>query len=101
MLGTLYWQGRGVTRSPVRAVELVGQACQLGEKKACVNLEETLALLDRACQSGANESCYLLGGLYWTGRGVSPQLARAIPLLTRACDGGASCRTTPRPARRS
>ncbi len=44
----------------------------------------------RECDRGSMASCAYLGRMYETGRGVARDLDKAIPLLDRACKGGAT-----------
>lgn len=67
-LGLMYANGRGVSPSDTRAVELY----------------------ERACDGGEMGGCARLGAMYASGRGVPQSETRAAELYRRACDGGHS-----------
>jgi TPR repeat protein len=50
--------------------------------------ETGLSLLDAACHFGDGSACNWLGITYADGRGVSADLARALPLLELGCEQG-------------
>jgi hypothetical protein len=98
--GFMLQQGYGGEKDPVRAVQLFDKACKAGLRAACVNLQEyghtaaaaavpgTAEEHDKGCKAGDMRSCLLLGRIYETGQGVERDLASAIRLYKRVCDGG-------------
>ncbi|MES1188346.1 MAG: tetratricopeptide repeat protein [Myxococcales bacterium] len=50
--------------------------------------ESGLTLLDAACRLGEGSACNWLGVTYGDGRGVTKDVARALPLLERGCEQG-------------
>ena len=68
LLGTLVWQGRGVSADPARA--------------------QTLYL--RACEGGDAAGCFSAAICYRTGACAEKNDAEATRLLHKACDGGDS-----------
>jgi uncharacterized protein len=75
-LGTLVWQGRGVSADPARAHSLYLRACDGGDAAGCFsaaichrtgacaekNDAEATRLLRRACDGGDSRACANLGG---------------------------------------
>jgi hypothetical protein len=66
LLGSLAWQGRGVSADPARAYTLYMRGCEAGDAAGCFNA----AICHR------------------TGACAEKDDARATNLLRRACDGG-------------
>jgi TPR repeat protein len=76
VLGTLVWQGRGVSADPARAYSLYMRACDGGDAAGCFsaaichrtgacaekNDAEATKLLRRACDGGDSRACANLGG---------------------------------------
>ncbi|QRK07904.1 sel1 repeat family protein [Archangium violaceum] len=76
VLGTLVWQGRGVSADPARAFSLYMRACEAGDAAGCFsagichrtgacaekNDAEASKLLRRACDGGDARACANLGG---------------------------------------
>jgi TPR repeat protein len=103
-LGSLYEQGRGVTKNLAQAVELLNRACTGGAFFSCVTIgriyqlgengpkDETRALnlYRQGCDGGNALGCYDVGLMYLNGAGSAapkdPKLA--LPLFKRACNGG-------------
>lgn len=83
------------------AVELTESACEADIPAACGELgrfrmsgigdhqvaaAEAVRLYDSACTDGASYSCYFLGEAFLNGIGTEADPARALELLTWACD---------------
>jgi hypothetical protein len=76
VLGSLVWQGRGVSADPARAYTLYLRACEGGDAAGCFNAaichrtgacaeksdEQATKLLRRACDGGDSRACATLGG---------------------------------------
>jgi TPR repeat protein len=76
VLGTLVWQGRGVSADPARAYSLYMRACDGGDAAGCFsagichrtgtcaekNDAEATKLLQRACDAGDSRACANVGG---------------------------------------
>lgn len=76
VLGTLVWQGRGVSADPARAYSLYLRACDGGDAAGCFsagichrtgscaekNDAEATKFLKRACDAGDSRACANLGG---------------------------------------
>jgi hypothetical protein len=76
VLGSLVWQGRGVSADPARAYTLYMRACEGGDAAGCFNAaichrtgacaekrdEQATKLLRRACDGGDKRACDTLGG---------------------------------------
>jgi TPR repeat protein len=101
-LGHLYWNGIGVAKDVVRAVELWKPTCERGEAWACHGMgaafehgvagiakddARAAAHYQRGCDGNAYWSCSSLGHYYWAGRGVPRDDDRALVLWKKACDG--------------
>jgi uncharacterized protein len=76
LLGTLVWQGRGVSADPARAYSLYTRACETGDAAgcfsaaichrtgACAEKDDVRAtkLLQKACEGGDSRACVNLKG---------------------------------------
>lgn len=65
-LGTMYYDGKGVQKDYIKAVELY----------------------QKACDGGDADVCNILGIMYGNGKGVKQDSAKAVELYQKACDGG-------------
>jgi uncharacterized protein len=95
ILGSLYYAGTGVPKSPERAFALFQQSCSAGWWRGCSGLGEcyragagtavdnTLALgnFDKACRAGIAPSCFSASSMY---RGIH-DVARAEKTLRQGC----------------
>ncbi|MBZ5625054.1 MAG: hypothetical protein LAQ69_41080 [Acidobacteriia bacterium] len=105
-LGGLWNEGRLVSRDPSEAGKDFGRACDLGAPNACRSLvalveNEGQDVFRPACDRGDGESCFILASLYYAGRGVPKDSARAVALFRQSCGGAFSREGTPsRPRRR-
>jgi TPR repeat protein len=99
-LGTLLREA--TPPDPGRAAGAFEQACDLGEKPACLQAAEAyvaaglpssaVPLYDRACRAddlSAPRACARGGALLLEGRGVARNAEAGAALLRRACDAGA------------
>lgn len=106
-LGTLYRDGRGVSRDCAHAVALVRRACDGGNAFGCAELgmvyfagsagprevPRALALVRQACDGGSRTGCRELGLAYAKGLGVARDPHHALELFRQSCSSGdaASC----------
>jgi len=93
MLGIASKEGRPIPRDPVQAGKAFAHACELGLTNACSNLvamveESKGGFFQSACDGGDGESCFLLGSLSYSGRGVPKDGDRAFALLQKSCVAG-------------
>ena len=67
-----------------------GDAYRRGKDEVAQNLPNAIKYWEKACAKKAREACFDLGRLYADGdkAGVAVDVAKAIPLLTSACDLG-------------
>ncbi len=101
-LGVLYYKGEGVDLDYKASARLYQVACADGHQKACFNLANMHRLgqgvpqdAERAtwryregCNAGDLRSCSSWGAMFLAGSGgVEKDVARAIGLFRRACDG--------------
>ena len=89
-MGRILNEGHIVPSNPEMAGESFGRACDLGVRKACASLIEFArrggqAVFERACDRGHGASCFILGSLSSSGRGVPQDAARAFRLFERSC----------------
>jgi TPR repeat protein len=99
--GVLLERGDGTPKDEVRAAALYKRACNGGVSTGCVNLgrfyhrgaggvpkddARALPLFTRACDGKNPAACAELGRCYEEGRGVPPDLARAMSLYERGCN---------------
>jgi hypothetical protein len=93
MLGVASYQGRMIPPNPAESARDFAHACELGVTKACTGLVQLVAEshgdpLQKACDGGDGESCFLLGSLYHAGNGVRQDYSRAFELFRRSCAVG-------------
>ena len=91
-LGVLLTGGR-LPRNPIGAARSFGHACEIGSTDACNSLTNLVksdgdSVLLEPCNHGDAPSCFLLGSLYYEGRGVNRDLARAVSLYQQSCTAG-------------
>lgn len=101
----LLWQGLGGNqdRARARAVNekwksLLEDGCAKGDKERCAaagtgswwidgDLDGAVRYWEKACALGEGTACGFLGAFIWAGaKSGTPDLERALPLLTKACD---------------
>jgi TPR repeat protein len=101
-LGALYASGRGVSRDPKRAIELLKKGCDGGDSRSCVNLGMLTAegigaakdpggaakLFEKGCKDGDAKGCSALGKAYLAGAGVASDPGKAASLMRQGCEGG-------------
>lgn len=111
-LGVMYEKGLGVEQSTERARDLYSGACDEANTAGCVNygmlladgqslarsdsgsrlrpMDHAVRLFATACRQGDARGCGELGRVYLVRMG---DVARSVPMLRQACDGGqgASC----------
>jgi TPR repeat protein len=88
--------GRGVPEDEAKAQTLLGKACDGGAAGACTSVglaamkagdtTTAVAKLTKACDAKEGLGCASLGAMYLHGNGVEKDLAKAKPLLTKACE---------------
>ena len=69
-------------------IESVLVAAVLGLLPGPLASQDTERVHRERCDDGELLSCNVLGLMYETGAGVTRDLARAVALYERACDGG-------------
>ncbi len=101
-LGSLYYGGIGVARSPAKAAILFAKAAELGNIEAAVNLgfmhisgngaklDKTLAMdyFEKAAAGGNPVAKFMTGYAYYTGSLRPQDYTKAAPLLKDAADAG-------------
>jgi hypothetical protein len=92
-LALVYNEGRLVPRDETEAAKDVGRACDLQMANACATLVALVqqngpGAFRKSCDSGDGESCFVLGSLYYAGRGVPHDIATAVSLFRTSCDDG-------------
>lgn len=101
-LGRFLIDGADVPHDPLRAAELLADACHSGDLEACERAgrivyerepqserdSQAVTALRRACDAGGASSCVLLGAFIERGRGADRDRAAALSLYERACEGG-------------
>lgn len=104
-LGWLLWEGKGVAKSPERALTLGRAACgTIAEGCALAGYarvetagegavgdparRDAVALFERGCTAGSGLACAHLGVMIARCEGVACDAARAKTLLTKACGDG-------------
>lgn len=102
-LGSIYDDGKVVTKDYSRAFALYSKACDAGDAGGCNNLgtmydvgkgvakddTHAVTLYTKACDGGSAEGCFDLGTMYLAGRGVEERdYSIAIKLFSKACDAG-------------
>jgi TPR repeat protein len=100
-LGTMYGEGRGVSVDQSRAGALWQKGCELGNHDGCVgwavrmyrgsgvtkDVDHSFTLMSRECDAGSFYGCEQLGLAYTL---ENRNLAQALSLEMRACNGGAA-----------
>jgi hypothetical protein len=86
-------EGRIVPRDPSEAGKGFGRACDLGVTGACASLMDFVRtdgkdVFERACDHGDGASCFILGSLLHSGRGVPRDDVRAVALFQKSCASG-------------
>jgi TPR repeat protein len=101
-LASMYENGYGVLKDPIRATTLYEQACDGGKASGCVKAgvnyvngdgvpkdpARAAVLFKRACDAGSAVACLNLGIQYKIGNGVARDSIRAATLYKQSCDGG-------------
>jgi TPR repeat protein len=99
-LGDLFEYGFGVEKDTNRAAQLYKQGCDQGAAFGCSMIAENLInastpdytsalpLVGEACGEWEGMGCYLKGFLYWNGKGITTDRAKAAELFSRSCDIG-------------
>lgn len=92
-LGIAQYQGRMVPRDAAGAGKSFAHACELGVANGCGGFFRVVADdngrgFQEACDRGDGESCFLLGSLYFSGKNVPKDPARAFALLQQSCRSG-------------
>jgi TPR repeat protein/tRNA A-37 threonylcarbamoyl transferase component Bud32 len=94
-LGYLYLNGNGVTQDDEEAQLLCEKGCDGGDLTSCNVLgnltsdpKKAVALYQKACDGDLWDACSNLGGAYWRGEGVAPDIAQARALFTKSCTTG-------------
>jgi uncharacterized protein len=107
-LGLAYADGRGVSESAARALQLYERACAIGHPIACglaalahqrgqgtaADAGAALRLYTKGCEAGDGVSCDLGGRMREDGEGTAADPKAAARLYARACSlgNGAGCR---------
>ena len=66
-----------------------GEACRMGLDDVMGSPSTAVKYLEKACEKRDREGCFRLGHLLAAGdKGVARDVAKAVPLLTTACDLG-------------
>jgi hypothetical protein len=118
-LGSIYDEGKVVTKDYSRAFALYSKACEAGDAGGCNSLgamydvgkgaakddTHAVTLYTKACDGGSAEGCTDLGTMYLAGRGVgvherfadcgsycdsSKDYPTALKLFSKACDTGSA-----------
>ncbi len=92
-LGVVLNEGRVVPRDLAEAGKDFGRACDLSMPNACPSLVSLVQkdgqdVFQPACDRGDGESCFILASLYYVGRGVPKDYARAVTLFRHGCENG-------------
>jgi TPR repeat protein len=93
MLGLAMNEGRMLPRDSAEAGKDFAHACELGLRDGCADfhtivVESKGGFFQSACDRGDGESCFLLGSLYYAGKSIPKDPARAFALLQRSCSLG-------------
>jgi len=93
VLGVASNENQLIPRDQVQAGKSLAHACELGLSNGCARLlklvDETQgSFFQSACDTGDGESCFLLGSLYYAGRGVPKDGSHAFALFERSCSSG-------------
>ena len=90
-LGLLLSEGKPVARNPLEAGKSFARGCDLGLVAGCNNLISLVGddggkVMSQACHTGDGLSCYILGSLRKSGKGVSRDESRAFDLFRKSCE---------------
>jgi len=90
ILGVASNEGQLIPRDQVQAGKNLAHACETGISSGCTRLLKLVAesngsFFQGACDAGDGESCFLLGSLYYAGRGVPKDGNHAFALFQRSC----------------
>ena len=93
VLGVASNENQLIPRDQVQAGKSLAHACELGLSNGCARLlklvnETKGSFFQSACDAGDGESCFLLGSLYYAGRGVPKDGSQAFALFERSCSSG-------------
>jgi Sel1 repeat len=93
VLGIASNENQLIPRDQVQAGKSLAHACELGLSGGCTRLlklvvETNGSFFQSACDARDGESCFLLGSLYYAGRGVLKDGNRAFALFERSCSTG-------------
>jgi len=85
--------GRAVPRDPSEAGKGFGRACDLGLTAACSGLMDFVradgkSVFEKDCAHGDGASCFILGSLLHSGRGIPQDDVRAVALFQQSCTSG-------------
>ena len=89
-LGLLLDQGKVVPRNGEEAARNMARGCDLGVTVSCTSLvslveREGPSIFSSGCDAGDGESCFILGSLHYSGRGVPKDDFRAAALFRASC----------------
>lgn len=92
-MGTVTNLGVLVPREPAAAGRGFGRACDLGERKACVQFVDFVKdggdrVLQASCDKGDAYSCFYLATALHAGKGVGQDDSRALSLFEFSCKKG-------------
>ena len=93
ILGSALSRGDMVPSDLPESAKDFAHACEQGLSNGCSGILRLVqqtqgGFLQRACDGGDGESCFLLGSLSYAGQGVPQDPARAFTLLNRSCSLG-------------
>jgi TPR repeat protein len=93
VLGVASNENQLIPRDQVQAGKSLAHACELGLSSGCSRLLKLVAetkgsFFQSACDAGDGESCFLLGSLYYAGRGVPKDGSHAFALFEQSCSTG-------------
>lgn len=103
-LGSMYWNGEGVTKDLATAVEWYRKSAEQGSREAQLNLgwiyaydygfptntAEAAKWFRKAADQGDTEAQFHLGRMYENGAGVTQDLVQAANWYRKAAEGGGS-----------
>ena len=92
-LGRVLSEGRVVPENPPQAAKSFASACDRGLRSGCEHLRELATAvgpdpLQRACDDGDDDACFILGELYAEGVGIPRDPPRGLGLFRRLCAKG-------------
>jgi hypothetical protein len=93
ILGAALSRGDMVPLDLPQAAKDFSHACEQGLANGCTGVLRMVqqnqgSFLQRACDGGDGESCFLLGSLSYAGQGVPKDPAQAFALLSKSCSYG-------------